>query len=65
MATDHKVAFKLNGKGVEVSVEARELLIHTLRERLAHTARTSAARPRTAAPARSTWTACRSSPAQC
>jgi carbon-monoxide dehydrogenase small subunit len=37
MATTHKVAFKLNGKPVEVIVEARELLIYTLREKLAHT----------------------------
>jgi len=37
MANTHKVGFKLNGKPVEVTVEARELLIHTLRERLAHT----------------------------
>jgi carbon-monoxide dehydrogenase small subunit len=32
-----QVSFKLNGMPVGVSVEARELLIHTLRERLAHT----------------------------
>jgi aerobic-type carbon monoxide dehydrogenase small subunit (CoxS/CutS family) len=32
MANTHKVSFKLNGKGVEVAVEPRELLIHTLRE---------------------------------
>jgi len=37
VATMHKVTFKLNGKSVAVDVEARELLIHTLRERLAHT----------------------------
>ena len=37
MANTHSVAFKLNGKPVEVAVEARELLIHTLRERLQHT----------------------------
>ena len=37
MANTHKVSFKLNGKGVEVAVEPRELLIHTLREKLAHT----------------------------
>src|SRR5262245_44296805 len=37
MSNTHKVSFKLNGKGVEVAVEARELLIHTLREKLAHT----------------------------
>ena len=37
MAITHKVSFKLNGKLVEVSVEPRELLIHTLREKLAHT----------------------------
>jgi carbon-monoxide dehydrogenase small subunit len=37
MATAKKVSFKLNGKPVEVTVEPRELLIHTLRERLAHT----------------------------
>ena len=37
MANTHKVAFKLNGKPVEVAVEARELLIHTLREKLQHT----------------------------
>jgi carbon-monoxide dehydrogenase small subunit len=37
MANMHKVSFKLNGKSVEVDVEPRELLIHTLRERLAHT----------------------------
>jgi len=34
---EQQVSFKLNGKAVGVSVEARELLIHTLRERLAHT----------------------------
>jgi aerobic carbon-monoxide dehydrogenase small subunit len=37
MATIHDVAFKLNGKDVAVKCEARELLIHTLREKLAHT----------------------------
>ena len=37
MAGTHPVAFKLNGKDVAVEVEARELLIYTLRERLAHT----------------------------
>jgi len=37
MATAHKVSFKLNGKPVEATVEARELLIYTLREKLAHT----------------------------
>jgi aerobic carbon-monoxide dehydrogenase small subunit len=37
MAKTHKVSFKLNGKPVEATVEARELLIYTLRERLAHT----------------------------
>jgi len=37
MATTHKVSFKLNGKPVEATVEARELLIYTLREKLAHT----------------------------
>ena len=37
MANTHKVSFTLNGKGVAVDVEPRELLIHTLRERLAHT----------------------------
>lgn len=37
MSSTHTVALKLNGKSVAVSVEARELLIHTLRERLAHT----------------------------
>jgi len=37
MATKQTVSFKLNGKAVEVVVEPRELLIHTLRERLAHT----------------------------
>jgi aerobic carbon-monoxide dehydrogenase small subunit len=31
------VSFKLNGSPVDVLVEPRELLIHTLRERLAHT----------------------------
>ena len=31
------VSFRLNGKEVDVAVEARELLIHTLRERLLHT----------------------------
>jgi aerobic carbon-monoxide dehydrogenase small subunit len=34
---EQQVSFKLNGKPVSVSVEARELLIHTLREKLAHT----------------------------
>ena len=37
MATKHKVTLELNGKRVAVEVEARELLIYTLRERLAHT----------------------------
>ena len=37
MAEPQKVAFTLNGKPVEVSVEPRELLIHTLRERLQQT----------------------------
>jgi carbon-monoxide dehydrogenase small subunit len=37
MANMHTVQFQLNGKPVSVQVEARELLIHTLRERLAHT----------------------------
>ena len=31
------VSFKLNGKGVKVAVEPRELLIDMLREKLAHT----------------------------
>ena len=37
MPQTHKVAFKLNGKAASVEVEPRELLIHTLREKLAHT----------------------------
>jgi carbon-monoxide dehydrogenase small subunit len=37
MAAKQTVSFKLNGKPVDVVVEPRELLIHTLRERLAHT----------------------------
>ena len=37
MAKKHTVSFKLNGKAVDVVVEARELLIHTLREKLNHT----------------------------
>ncbi len=37
MASKHTVSFKLNGNDVDVVVEPRELLIHTLRERLAHT----------------------------
>ena len=37
MANKQTVSFKLNGKEVDVVVEPRELLIHTLRERLAHT----------------------------
>ena len=37
MTTTHKVSFKLNGKDVAVQVPPRELLIHTLREKLAHT----------------------------
>jgi len=37
MAKKHAVSFKLNGKTVDVIVEPRELLIHTLRERLQHT----------------------------
>ena len=37
MANKHTVSFKLNGNDVDVVVEPRELLIHTLRERLAHT----------------------------
>jgi carbon-monoxide dehydrogenase small subunit len=37
MAQTQAVHFKLNGKTVEVAVPPRELLIHTLREKLAHT----------------------------
>ncbi|HEX6136878.1 MAG TPA: (2Fe-2S)-binding protein [Casimicrobiaceae bacterium] len=37
MAKRQAVSFKLNGKEVDVVVEPRELLIHTLREKLAHT----------------------------
>jgi len=37
MANKKAVSFKLNGNEVDVVVEPRELLIHTLRERLAHT----------------------------
>jgi carbon-monoxide dehydrogenase small subunit len=37
MANKLTVSFKLNGNEVDVVVEPRELLIHTLRERLAHT----------------------------
>lgn len=37
MANKQTVSFKLNGKAVDVVVEPRELLIHTLRERLGHT----------------------------
>ncbi len=33
----HTVSFTLNGKPAAAAVEARELLIHTLREKLAHT----------------------------
>ena len=37
MAKKHAVTFKLNRKEVDVVVPPRELLIHTLRERLQHT----------------------------
>src|SRR3954469_22682055 len=37
MANKQTVSFTLNGKAVDVVVEPRELLIHTLREKLAHT----------------------------
>jgi carbon-monoxide dehydrogenase small subunit len=37
MAKKIAVSFKLNGKPVDVVVEPRELLIHTLREKLRHT----------------------------
>ena len=37
MAKKQTVSFKLNGSDVDVAVEPRELLIHTLRERLQHT----------------------------
>jgi len=37
MAKKQAVSFKLNGKEVDVLVEPRELLIHTLREKLQHT----------------------------
>ena len=37
MSNSHTISFQLNGKAVSVTVPARELLIHTLRERLAHT----------------------------
>ncbi|MBC5783522.1 (2Fe-2S)-binding protein [Ramlibacter sp. USB13] len=37
MANKQVVSFRLNGKDVDVAVEPRELLVHTLRERLLHT----------------------------
>jgi aerobic carbon-monoxide dehydrogenase small subunit len=37
MAKKRAVSFKLNGKDVDVVVEPRELLIHSLREKLQHT----------------------------
>ena len=37
MARKQAVSFKLNGKQVDVLVEPRELLIHSLREKLLHT----------------------------
>ena len=37
MGKKQAVSFKLNGKPVDVLVEARELLIHSLREKLQHT----------------------------
>ena len=37
MAKKQPVSFKLNGQEVDVVVEPRELLIHTLREKLQHT----------------------------
>ena len=37
MSQKQAVSFRLNGKDVDVVVEARELLIHTLREKLQHT----------------------------
>jgi carbon-monoxide dehydrogenase small subunit len=37
MAKKQAVSFKLNGKPVDVLVEPRELLIHSLREKLNHT----------------------------
>ena len=37
MAQKQLVSFKLNGNEVDVAVEPRELLIHTLREKLQHT----------------------------
>ena len=37
MAKKQAVSFKLNGKQVDVLVEPRELLIHSLREKLQHT----------------------------
>ncbi len=37
MPQTHAVSFQLNGKPVSVTVPPRELLIHTLREKLAHT----------------------------
>jgi carbon-monoxide dehydrogenase small subunit len=37
MSKKQTISFKLNGKPVDVVVEPRELLIHTLRERLQHT----------------------------
>jgi carbon-monoxide dehydrogenase small subunit len=37
MGKKQAVSFKLNGKAVDVVVEPRELLIHTLREKLLHT----------------------------
>jgi aerobic carbon-monoxide dehydrogenase small subunit len=37
MAKKQAVSFKLNGKEVDVVVEPRQLLIHTLREKLQHT----------------------------
>ena len=38
MSNTHTISFRLNGKAVDVTVPARELLIHTLREFLTTTA---------------------------
>ena len=37
MSESKKITFKLNGKDTQVEVAPRELLIHTLREKLMHT----------------------------
>ena len=55
----HKIAVQVNGKSHEHEVAPRQLLVHYLRENLGSPARTWAATPASAEPARWSSMGCR------